>query len=904
MLTNNLVILYNPAGKSKEHLKDEFVVRLDSFDRIMADITAGRYEYPEQHYLIVGQRGSGKTTLLHRIKYAIEDDPGLKNHLIPINLGEEQYQINSLLDLWESIADVLEDYHDFKDFGAQISGLREKTNQEGKLFESLAMALDKRTRRIVLLVDNFGELLKKFSEIEVKRLREILMTKPHIRLIAGTPVTLESVFDYSQPFFEFFKILELKGLSNDETRALLVKLSQIHNSEQKISRIIAEKPERIEILRRLTGGVIRTMVLLFKIFTETEDGTSIKDLQLILDSLTPLYKHRMDDLPTQQQKIVDVVAKSWDAIGVKEISAKTRIPSKVVSAQLRQLEKNQIISKVSTDSKNHLYQLKERFFNIWYLMRYGRKYDRKRVIWLVLFFEAWCDKTEMDERVQAYIESLVSNKYDIGSALLMGEAYASCRTVSRDIKERLIDITANLYPLEFDKTKFDLDDDDLDAALKLLRSGLFRDALAKLDEVKRIDRTNYKAVVRIAMECEDYYRVIRVLKIAAVEGYAEPDEVYLLAQLNEHHTQSYEDAIEFYRQAKDRGYELAISGLARVLYKYLDRIDEAKDILLSHLNVSPNDAQLHHEFGHLYGYKTKEYDKAVLSFEKSIALGKSTSNFCLAALYHFELKDFDKALKYYQVGPTDGRSEYNLGALYAELKNDHKNAIKHFELAAKFGMFDAYYELGRLYEFKVQDFGSAISYYELAYKEANERKALHRIAHAHAKSNNKEKAIEYFRRAIQKGDDKAMACLASFFLDNKTNRDEAIELITKAKSKLPNELSVWELSANIMLWSGRYNDVFTDLAVVFKDTNYTEKETKDLTDLLIKLMAQGLYFPVLKLFQTVEYKLTDILKPVYFSLMSFLKTEFPNETLKMGEELKETVNEILAKVELLRKHQD
>ena len=113
-------------------------------------------------------------------------------------------------------------------------------------------------------------------------------------------------------------------------------------SGMKIKEIIDTQPGRIEALRRLTGGVIRTIVLLFEIFIDQKDGSAFSDLEAILDRVTPLYKHRMDDLPAQQQEIVEAIALAWDAINVSEISQKTRIISKTVSAQLRQMEKNEI----------------------------------------------------------------------------------------------------------------------------------------------------------------------------------------------------------------------------------------------------------------------------------------------------------------------------------------------------------------------------------------------------------------------------------------------------------------------------------------------------------------------------------------------------------------------------------
>ena len=114
----------------------------------------------------------------------------------------------------------------------------------------------------------------------------------------------------------------------------------------------------------------------------------------------------MDDLSTQQQKIVDSMALAWDGVSAGEIAQFTRLESKKVSAQLKLLIADQVVRKIETKTKNHLYQLTERFFNIWYLMRFGRRYDRKRVIWLTRFFESWCDRHHLSQRAKRHIQAL------------------------------------------------------------------------------------------------------------------------------------------------------------------------------------------------------------------------------------------------------------------------------------------------------------------------------------------------------------------------------------------------------------------------------------------------------------------------------------------------------------------
>ena len=427
-------LLYNPDKKNKQQFIEEFVVRTSVFEDIFQDIQTGKMKTPEQHYLLVGQRGSGKTTLLNRLKYAIEDDSKLNKWLIPIIFNEEQYHIIELVNIWENIASYLEDFYGFNGLSEEIAKNTSKKDFEQIALDILIKALNKKEKKIVLFIDNIGDLLKKFDELEVRRLREILQTIPHIRLIAGSPIILESLNDYHQPLFEFFKVIQLKGLTSDETIMLLKKLAEINHQTSKIENIINNTPSRIETLRTLSGGVPRTVALLFMVFIDDEHGNALTDLEKILDMVTPLYKHRMDDLPTQQQKIVDAVAKNWDAISVKELSETLRMESKVISAQLRQLEKNQVIEKRATDTKNHIYLLKERFFNVWYLMRYGRKQDRQRVIWLAKFLEIWCDNKEIEKRILNYEKKSKKGLIDKNTQELYAEAYSFFDKINPETK--------------------------------------------------------------------------------------------------------------------------------------------------------------------------------------------------------------------------------------------------------------------------------------------------------------------------------------------------------------------------------------------------------------------------------------------------------------------------------------
>lgn len=511
--------IYNPANQSKEELINNFVIRKKEFEKIFYDLKNSEMKNPEQHYIIQGQRGYGKTTLLLRLYHEINKDPETNKKYIPIIFKEEQYNIRTLEKLWEYIAECLEESNFFTGIVSEMESKEELENAEEEYFAILERTLKQNDKKIILLIDNIGDILNKFRPKETQRLREVLLTTAEIRIIGASSVVLEHTYDYSKPFFEFFKIVKLNGLNSEETIKLLLKLGE-NNQKNIIQNIIKNEPERIESLRRLTGGVPRTIVLLFEIFTDDKDGSSFKDLEKILDLVTPLYKHRMDDLSPIQQNIADTIAMAWDAVSTKYISEKVKMESKVVSAQLKELEKNNIVLKINTSKKNHLYQISERFFNIWYLMRYGRKKDQERVKWLVEFLEIWCNKDELGNRVEKHIKALKEGTLYEKHALFMTEALARTDIDSKkqheliectraffkqNNSELLNELSSSDYELFLNSIKNEINSASFDLILILLKDNMTEKALDLFYKLIKIDNKT---------EVFSYFTNILVLFIA------------------------------------------------------------------------------------------------------------------------------------------------------------------------------------------------------------------------------------------------------------------------------------------------------------------------------------------------------------------------------------------------------
>ena len=168
---------------------------------------------------------------------------------------------------------------------------------------------------------------------------------------------------------------------------------------------LARDAARLRMLVQLTGGNPRTTVLLFHLVLDGLDGSAREYLEQLLDQCTPNYKGRIDELPSQAQQVLDAVALRWDPVIAMEIARDTGLETSVVSTQLTRLVQQGILEKADPgDSKKALYQVAERFFNIWYLMRASRRV-RAKLRWFVEFLRVFFEPAELEHTAWERLEN-------------------------------------------------------------------------------------------------------------------------------------------------------------------------------------------------------------------------------------------------------------------------------------------------------------------------------------------------------------------------------------------------------------------------------------------------------------------------------------------------------------------
>ncbi|MCK5665851.1 MAG: hypothetical protein KAI17_20325, partial [Thiotrichaceae bacterium] len=152
--------------------------------------------------------------------------------------------------------------------------------------------------------------------------------------------------------------------------------------------------------------------------------------------------------------------------------------------------------------------------------------------------------------------------------------------------------------------------------------------------------------------------------------------------------------------------------------------------------------------------------------------------------------------------------------------------------------------------------------------------------------------------AIESGNNKALNNLSWFYFEQAKYMNKSIQLITQSYSDKKNYYNTHTL-AIVLLWAEQFSKSYEKFLQWLEYDDILEKE-EEITIYLTLLMAKGQLYKAKEFFEIPEYDLINRYKPVWYALMNLMQDEFPNEIKKMGGELKESVDEILFKIDTLQ----
>lgn len=432
---------YQNANEEPDLVKANFLVRQFEYSVILEELLRNPGKGAVQHYLILGRRGSGKSTLLRRIQVEIDTDKKLSSNYIALNLAEEQANIYRLFDLLEEIVKELES----QGYDITWPSSSNAPTYSNEMLSVIHEALQSVEKKLVLLLDNIDRVFENLGE-DSALLRAYLQNFGDIKIIGASTRMTEHFWAYDQPFYEYFRVLWLEPLDREEIRNLL--LSWGDKLETPLLREFVEKrPGQLETVRILTDGLPRTLQFFVDILLTQEPQTGYDYVRQIMDKVTPLYQERLNHLPPAQRKIVLQLAFCWESVGAGELAKAARMENRVVSAQLNQLSDKGVVDKIETGTKNHLYRLSERFFNLWLIFTQGNPREKRRAKYLSLFLENFYDAEELVDRAKQHLNLLEEKSIGPNKAVLLTKAYSQVSFVPSRLRDELIDRTREILDL-------------------------------------------------------------------------------------------------------------------------------------------------------------------------------------------------------------------------------------------------------------------------------------------------------------------------------------------------------------------------------------------------------------------------------------------------------------------------
>lgn len=412
--------IYNPAQLSPDELKASFVARHRTLAHMVDIVAEQRPGHPCQHIVLVGPRGMGKTTLGLRLLQEIRERPDLASIWQPVPFPEESYGITDLANFWIAALRHLSCATGDNRWDAKADALGQgETNSQRQAEYALAELLDccqEIGKRLILFVENLDLVLDQLrDEREVHALRAALMAHPEIMVIGSANSVFDAISNHGQPFYEFFRLIRLQGLSQEECSQLLEALVAKDGRTHLAGKMDQERG-RLETIRHLTGGNPRLLVLACRMLIESPLSSAFEDLERLIDEQTPYFKANIEALPIQARGVFHCLAEAWAPMLAKEVSAAAKLNSSHASAQLRQLKEKGYVREIHLrEEKRARYEVADRFYNIYYVLRFSRS-GRERLARLVGFLHDLFGATAMRNLYPATLEALRTGDFPTAEA--------------------------------------------------------------------------------------------------------------------------------------------------------------------------------------------------------------------------------------------------------------------------------------------------------------------------------------------------------------------------------------------------------------------------------------------------------------------------------------------------------
>jgi tetratricopeptide (TPR) repeat protein len=387
---------YTPAEMSVQELEATFAARGHTVDYLLNSLRKQIKSGTLSSFVITGPRGSGKSTIIQMVALRIRQDPKLSAAWLPVVFPEEQFNIGSLRDLMATTLQLLAkqeispakawlekvgaEANEEQSLQLALTGLREITRQQGK--------------RLILFIENLNQLLEECFDDQTKAtFRRLLMSDPFMMVIGSAVHVFESLKSYDEAFFNYFGQVPLGRLTAEEVFDLL-RLRALFDGNQQFLKELPSQQSKIRAIVLLSGGNPRLILMLYELLTQRQVTTIVQYLQRLVDELTPLLKHEIENLPPQQRLIINALMEKGGTAQPTDLVARTRLPLNAITTQLGRLKEAQFVEVLGGGKgRTANYTVPDKLFAVWYQMRYLNQ-NRRRIELFVEVLRVWFEEEE------------------------------------------------------------------------------------------------------------------------------------------------------------------------------------------------------------------------------------------------------------------------------------------------------------------------------------------------------------------------------------------------------------------------------------------------------------------------------------------------------------------------------
>ena len=885
---------YNPAFLSEERLVESFVARHAELSLILGILKENIGQASNQHLLILGQRGIGKTTLALRVAAEVQRDHELKDAWFPLIFAEESYQVATPGEFWlEAIFHLAEKTDDerWKRVYNELKGEADEIRLRERALAQLMDYTDSIGKRLLLIVENLDMLLAdQMGTEDAWALRHTLQNEPRIMMLATALRRFDEIGAIDKAMYELFKVYELKPLTNDECRAVWTSITGKEITEHRI------KPIQI-----LTGGNPRLLTIISSFGANLSFKQLMSDIMQLVDDHTEYFKSHLDSLAPVERKVYLALAELWDPSPARDVASAARLDVNKTSSLLNRLVERGAVMIVDGGKRTKWYQLAERMYNIYYLMR-RRGAPSSRVQAVVNFMVSFYD----DEELLNITKCIAVEACQLPPEQKEYNYFAYKSIVERMVSRKLADKFIKETPQEFFKHANIPESVEKDFIFQISSASSKGE---KRGSVKTETELELKALLRKAERLSKKpERVNDALELYKKALEIEPDSstVWVKYGATLSDIGRYDDAEQTFRKAIEINpkYAWPWIELGRLFHDKLERYDEAEPAYRKAIEINPKNDWPWIKLGQLLHDKLERYDEAEQVFRKAIEIDHKDAWpwIELGQLLHDRLERYDEAEQAYrkaiEINPENAWTWAHLGQLLFEKLQRHEEAEfainKAIEVQPKAA--EGWVWLGQFLNNKLNkpDMAKTVFKKAMTYKPLCIN-AVNCLMDMYLQNNNPSKCIDFYSE-YQEEVDKSSAALntmawAYFRCGQPEYLGIAEEWANRAVELTPENACIQHTLASIQTAEGKCDDALEHSEQFLQDAEVVRNCLEDATDLMVNLAARGFAEKALEMI--IESPSAEILEPLIVGIRLYLGEDVrvATEILEVGKDVAERIRE-------------